>query len=145
MQKELGTLRAGMPGILVDIATALSGALVSVVTVAIVNVALGLVLEDWSGLHPFYRLWNIPIQMAVVTAWCLLLIVGFRLIFRRRISAFSKLFAFGLISGCVGFGAILRPVFGSHAVLGWVVMFVVAVSSLSLLIFSEKTIVKAKE
>lgn len=138
MQKELGAARAGMPGILLDIATALSGALVAVIAVAIVNVALGLILEDWSGLHPFYRLWNIPIQMAAVTAWCLLLIVGLRLIFRRRISSLGKLFAFGLISGCVGFGAILRPLFGPNTFLGWAVILVVAVSSLSLFVLSEK-------
>ncbi len=74
-----------------------------------IYVAQGLILNDWSGLHPYYRAFQIPIIIAVGYSIGVFEIFVLRIMKKTLPNEGYGCFKIGLILGLVGISNLLHP------------------------------------
>ena len=99
------------------------GILVTASCVTLTDVALGMILNDWSGVHPYYRFFQLPIFFLLGCIIGIFISIFYYLKIKKLMSSYSN-FKLGLILGCIGFGSLVHPFFNSKYT-DWVSMLIV--------------------
>jgi hypothetical protein len=90
------------------------GMLTTNIVVSLLDFIQGLILDDWSGVHPKYRLLHVPIYFIISLVFGLLIVIIFGLLKRSYVASCKESFKIGMILGLIGFSDILRPWIGSN-------------------------------
>ena len=113
----------------------LAGILTTSCLLKLADVIQGLILEDWSGLHPIFRIFQLPFLLAVSFMIGIFIMLIFRLFNLKTITATGDFFKIGLALGSVGIGSVIHPwiVYNQYAY--WVIIFFVFIISLAMSIW----------
>jgi hypothetical protein len=114
------------------------GVLISASIISSVHVVQGLVLNNWSGVHPFYRFFQLPIIVSVGIFLGFVVLTIIHLFKFKRIGKPSGFFKFGLILGTIGISSLIHPVI-NFEYFDWLVIFIVFIISFLFAIRKEKT------
>lgn len=94
------------------IISVLLGIILSAITIGATHAVQGLILDDWSGLHPYYRLYYIVnyILLGFFLGIIILTIIHFSR--RKMIRNIKDFFIYGLILGSIGLSNLVHPWLG---------------------------------
>ena len=114
------------------------GVLLAASSVSGIHVIQGVFLDDWSGVHPYNRIYQIPLIVTVGFSLGIFILVILKIFRMKMISKQSDSFKLGIILGLVGVGSLINPWLG-YEYTDMIVILIVFVVSLSVAIrFSRK-------
>lgn len=87
----------------------LFGALITSVVISLLDYVQGLVLADWSGLHPIYRLGLIPIWILLAIGAAVVISTAAFLLRYPPLKTRAQQILFGAACGLVSVGTLLGP------------------------------------
>ncbi len=110
-----------------------------------IDFAQGMILQDWSGVHPIYRVYQFPLIFLVSIFLGLIVLVLFRLFRLKPISTASGFFRIGLVLGFINLGSVLRPWIGSNGYTEGIVIILVLIFSFVVSSLESKRIIKSSK
>lgn len=97
------------------------------------HVVQGLILDDWSGVHPYNRFFQFPIFAAIGFSIGLIILAILWSINKVLIIDSVDCFKIGLVLGCVGISSLIHPYVNSKHT-DWIIILLVFIVSLSIAI-----------
>ncbi|MBL1142956.1 MAG: hypothetical protein HND53_13085 [Proteobacteria bacterium] len=87
----------------------LLGTIVTASIITALHVVQGMVLDDWSGVHPYNRVFQLPLVVGIGFALGLIILTILRVLKMKKISNGNDCFKLGLILGTVGISSLIHP------------------------------------
>ena len=106
------------------------GVLVTASIISGIHVTQGMILNDWSGLHPYYRVFQLPLIVAIGFLIGVVILLVLRVMRVNLSGGRNEYFKLGLILGFVGISGLVHPYINSEYVDWLVILGVFLVSSL---------------
>ena len=94
-----------------------------------IHVAQGFILDDWSGVHPYYRVFQVPVIVAIGFSIGVLILLILRVMKLILSGDRSEYFKLGLILGFAGISSLIHSYVNSGYT-DWLVVLIVFISSL---------------